>query len=796
MDKYLKTLELDKILDMLAELASNEETRRMALAIRPDSDLERTRFETLKTSQALNLSVQFGTPPFINFKNICSAAARAKSGAVISLRDLMDIAAMLRQIKGLSDWYSHCENVETELSYLFSRLMPNDYLLEKLERSIISEEEIADAASSELAAIRRKINRAGMQLRETLDKMVKSQSVQKCLQESSVTIRDGRFVLPVKAEYRGQVSGLIHDTSATGQTIFIEPMAIVEANNDIRILEGKEQEEIERIIRELCSECGQYADILCENYKICAELNLYFAKANLAAKLNCSLPEITDDGIINLKKARHPLIGKNKVVPINLTLGDEYQALIITGPNTGGKTVALKTAGLLSAMVMCGLLIPCSDGSSISVFDHILVDIGDSQSIEQNLSTFSAHTNKVIEIINTSDHRSLVLLDELGSGTDPVEGAALAVSVIKRLMNSGARLMVTTHYQELKVFAIDSEDVENASCEFDIKTLRPTYRLIVGSPGKSNAFAISESLGMPSDIIENAKLMVSDANSRLEEVIGKLEASRMELEQQKNEISRLKREAEEHASALKKEREEIEKVKADELEKARIRAMSIIEATKAESNELIDELEKLRREKDKKDFSANVSGMKSRSKQSFNKMYDTANPVSSRASDEDYILPRKLRRGDNVFIPELNRKGIISGEPDGSEFVFVQMGVMKTKMNVSKLRLIESEKPINSAGGKKQSRKAGKIGVKAGRRGKMELDIRGCACDDGVYQLDSFIDQAVMSNISIITIIHGKGTGLLRNAVHRRLKSHPSIKSFRLGVYGEGEDGVTVAELK
>ena len=389
-----------------------------------------------------------------------------------------------------------------------------------------------------------------------------------------------------------------------------------------------------------------------------------------------------------------------------------------------------------------------------------------------------------------------MLLDELGSGTDPVEGAALAVSVIKRLMNSGARLMVTTHYQELKVFAIDSEDVENASCEFDIKTLRPTYRLIVGSPGKSNAFAISESLGMPSDIIENAKLMVSDANSRLEEVIGKLEASRMELEQQKNEISRLKREAEEHASALKKEREEIEKVKADELEKARIRAMSIIEATKAESNELIDELEKLRREKDKKDFSANVSGMKSRSKQSFNKMYDTANPVSSRASDEDYILPRKLRRGDNVFIPELNRKGIISGEPDGSEFVFVQMGVMKTKMNVSKLRLVESEKPINAAGGKKQSRKAGKIGVKAERRGKMELDIRGCACDDGVYQLDSFIDQAVMSNISIITIIHGKGTGLLRNAVHRRLKSHPSIKSFRLGVYGEGEDGVTVAELK
>lgn len=793
MNKYLKTLELDKILDMLAELASNDETRRMALEIRPDCDLERVKFENNKTSQALELSVQFGTPPFINFKNITSTAARAKSGAIISLRDLMDIAVMLRQIKGLSDWYSHCENVETELSYLFSQLAPNDWLLEKLERSIVSENEIADAASSELTAIRRKINRAGMQLRETLDKMVKNQSVQKCLQENNVTIRDGRFVLPVKAEYRGQISGLIHDTSATGQTIFIEPMAIVEANNDIRLLEAKEQEEIERIIRELCAECGQYADVLCENYKVCAELNLYFAKANLAAKLNCSLPEITDDGKICLKKARHPLIDKNKVVPVNISLGEEYQALIITGPNTGGKTVSLKTAGLLSAMTMCGLLIPVSDGSRISVFRNILVDIGDSQSIEQNLSTFSSHTNKVIEIIKTADESSLILLDELGSGTDPVEGAALAVAIICRLMSSGAKLMVTTHYQELKVFALDSLNVENASCEFDIETLKPTYKLIVGSPGKSNAFAISESLGMPSDVIAEAKAMVSDENSRLEDVITKLEASRIELEKQKEEIIRLKNEAEENAEALRKEREKLENSKNDELEKARLRAMSIIEATKAESNELIEELEKLRKEKDKKDFSANVSGMKSRTKQSFNKMYNTANPIEKRDANEGYVLPRKLRRGDTVYIPELGRKGIISGDPDGSEFVFVQMGVMKTKMNISKIRLEETEKVTyknNSA------KKIGRIGVKAERRGKMELDIRGCACDDGIYQLDAFVDQAVMSNISMITIIHGKGTGLLRSAVHKRLKSHPSIKSFRLGVFGEGEDGVTIAELK
>lgn len=793
MNKYLKTLELDKILEMLVEQCSNSATREMALKVRPDNDLERVKYETLKTYQALNLSIQFGTPPFSDFKDAVSPAMRAKSGAIISLRDLMDIAGLLRQIKSLSDWYSHCENIETELDYLFSRLMPNDYLLEKLERSVVSDTEIADSASAELASIRRKINRAGLHLRETLDKMIKNQSVQKCLQESIVTIRDGRYVLPVKAEHRGQISGLIHDTSSSGQTIFIEPMSIVEANNDIRILEGKEQEEIERIIAELCSECGQYADILDENYKVCAELNLYFAKANLGAKMNATMPIITDDGIISLKKARHPLIDKKKVVPIDISLGETYQALMITGPNTGGKTVAIKTAGLLSAMIMCGLLIPVSDGSKISVFNNILVDIGDSQSIEQNLSTFSAHTNKVIEILNIADTYSLVLLDELGSGTDPVEGASLAVSIIQSLMQKGAKIIVTTHYQELKLFAIDNPNAENASCEFDIETLKPTYRLLVGSPGKSNAFAISESLGMPKYIIERAKQMVSEENNRLENVIEQLERTRIELEKERDEARKLKNEAEQTASKLREELDALEKSKANELEKARVQAMSIIEATKAESNELIDELERIKKEKDKKHFSEDVSAVKSKSKQSFNKMYDTANPVNKRDLNEGYVLPRKLRRGDNVYVVDLDRKGIISGEPDGSDFVYVQMGVMRTKMNISKLRLIESPKVTYS---NKSVKKTAKVGAKFERRGTMELDIRGCACDDGIYQLDSFIDRAVLSNIETVTVIHGKGTGLLRKAVHQRLKNHQSVKTFRLGVYGEGEDGVTIITLK
>ncbi|MDE5583251.1 MAG: endonuclease MutS2 [Ruminococcus sp.] len=793
MNRYLKTLELDKILEMLADCTSNEESRRMALALRPDNDAERVRYECLKTSQAFSLAVQFGSPPFSSFRDIMTTVARAKSGAVISLRDLLDIADMLRQIKSLAEWYGHCENVETELDYLFSRLSPDDWLLEKLDRSIVSEDEIADSASAELSAIRRKINRAEMQLRETLDKMVKNKTTQQYLQETAVTIRDGRFVLPVKSEHRGQISGLIHDTSATGQTIFIEPMAIVEANNDIRILEGKEQEEIERIIRELCRDCGERAESISENYKICTELNLYFAKAELATRLNCSLPEISDDGRINLKKARHPLIDRKKAVPINISLGENYSTLIITGANTGGKTVSLKTVGLLGAMTMCGLLIPVADGSRISVFENILADIGDSQSIEQNLSTFSAHTNKVIEIINTADENSLVLLDELGSGTDPVEGSALAVAVIRRLMCSGAKIMVTTHYQELKVFAIDSPDVENASCEFDINTLKPTYRLITGSPGKSNAFAISESLGMPSDVIEDAKARVSEDNSRLEKVIGSLESARLELERERAEAERLRAEISEHEKAIKRQREELEKSKADELEKARLRAMTIIEQTKAESNELITELEQIKKEKDKKDFAERVSGAKSGAKQSFNKMYDTANPLDSRDLNEGYKLPRKLKRGDTVYIVDLQRKGIVSGEPDGSGFVFVQMGVMKSKIAVSRLRLEETEKVTYKS---KSARKLGKIGVKAERRGKMELDIRGRACDEGVYELDAFIDTAVMSNISVVTVIHGKGTGVLRKAVHARLKSHPSVKNFRLGVFGEGEDGVTVVELK
>lgn len=791
MNKYFKTLELHKILKMLSDMASNEKTRKMALELEPSDDYDTACLEMDKTSQALGLAVSFGTPPFYDIKDICASLRRAASGARISLKELIEVKNLINQIVALSDWYSHCENVETELDYLFSSLHPNKYLQEKLDRSIISEDEISDASSPELASIRRKINRASSKLRDTLDKMIRSESVQKSLQENIVTIRDGRFVLPVKAEHRSKISGLVHSSSATGQTVFIEPMSVVEANNDIKILEAQEQEEIERIIKELCTECGECAEELISGYDVCTELNLYFAKANLGAKMKACAPQITCNGKLRLNKARHPLLDMKKAVPIDISLGESCSALIITGPNTGGKTVALKTAGLLAAMAMCGMLIPVSDGSIVSVYKNILADIGDDQSIEQSLSTFSSHTNKIIEIIDLANENSLVLLDEPGSGTDPVEGAALACAIIERLKDQGAKLMVSTHYQELKLYAIETNDVENASCEFDPETLRPTFRLITGSPGKSNAFSISASLGMPQDVIEHAKRLVSDENTRFEKVVEQLEESRRRLESQNDELSKLKAEAEENNRKLKAQLDELEKNKENQLEQARLKATSIIESVKAESNILMDELENLKKEKDKKDFAKKYSDIKTKSKQSFNKMYDTANPLEKR-SDDGYRLPRKLKKGDTVLVKDIDKKGTLCSDPDDSGNVFVQIGIMKTKVSVLQLRLIEEQKVTY----KSKPVSTRNIKSKLERKGTMELDIRGKSADEGVYEMEAFIDSAMLSGLSMVTIIHGKGTGILRAAIHQRLKSMKQVKSYRLGLYGEGENGVTIVELK
>lgn len=791
MNNYYKSLELHKILEMLSAEASNEQTKKMALELEPVSDIYTVKSEMKKTSDAFELSVKYGTPAFTAFKDVRGALHRAKSGASLSLRELLDIAQMLYQVRMLSEWYKTTEEEENSLGYLFVSLSPNKYLEDKIKNAIISEDEISDMASRELADIRRKIAQAGVRIRESLDKLVRSAEVQKSLQENIVTMRDGRYVLPVKADFKGNVPGLVHAASASGSTYFIEPISVVEANNDIKVLEGKEQEEIERIIAELSADCAAVADFITADYTTCAELNLYFAKSNLGAKMRGCIPELTDNGVIKLKKARHPLIDKAKVVPVDISLGEDYSALIVTGPNTGGKTVILKTTGLLTAMAMCGLMIPAADGSSVSVFDRILVDIGDMQSIEQSLSTFSSHMGNVVRILEQADDKTLILMDELGSGTDPVEGAALAVSIIEDMVSRGSKLLVTTHYQELKLFAIETKGVENASCEFDIATLQPTYRLIIGSPGKSNAFSISSKLGVPDSIIQRANQLVSTENQRLENVISQLEAARSELENQKQEAARLKAEHEEKLAQLEREIEDFNEKKEAELEKARVQAMRIVESCRMQSDELLDELNEIRRQKDKADFSRLAAGAKSRNKSALDKMYDTANPVQNRERKE-YKLPRALKKGDNVLIFDIDKKGVLVSDPDSNGNVFVQAGIMKTKVNISKLRLLEPEKVTV------QSKKISTKGVrgKMQRSSSMELDIRGCAVDEGIHELDMFIDNAVLTGVKVLTVIHGKGTGILRKGIQQHLKSHPSVSSFRSGVFGEGEDGVTIVELK
>lgn len=788
MNNYYKSLELHKILEMLSDEASNSRTKEMALELTPCTDLDKVKKEMKKTEDAFELSVKYGTPGFTAFKDIRGSLRRASSGASLSLRELLDIGQMLYQVRIITDWYKSVEENDTTLSELFSSLSPNSYLEDKIKNSILSEDEISDMASHELADIRRKIAQAGVKIRESLDKLVRNSEVQKSLQENIVTIRDGRYVLPVKAEHKGNVPGLVHATSATGSTYFIEPMSVVEANNDIKILRSREQEEIERIIAELSGDCSYCAESLSADYETCAELNLYFAKANLGTKMKGCIPVISDDGATDLKKARHPLIAADKVVPVDIKLGEDYQALIVTGPNTGGKTVILKTTGLLTAMAMCGLMIPASDGSRVSVFEHILVNIGDQQSIEQSLSTFSSHMSSVVKILEAADDRSLILLDELGSGTDPVEGAALAVSIIENMIEKGAKLLVTTHYQELKLFAIETKGIENASCEFDTATMQPTYRLIIGSPGKSNAFSISSKLGVPESVINRAKSLVSSENQRFEEVVANLEKARIDLENQNRELTRLKNEQAEKTAQLEKELDELNEKKAGELEKARVQAMRIVESCRMQSDELLGQLEDMKKQQNK----ADLASAKSRQKSIMSKMYDTANPVQQRERKE-YKLPRPLKRGDKVLIFDIDKTGILASDPDSSGNVFVQAGIMKTKVNISKLRLIENEPKVTV-----QNKKISKAGVqsKLQRKPSLELDIRGCAVDEGIHELDMFIDNAVLTGAGIITVIHGKGTGVLRAGIQKHLKSHPSVKSFRAGLFGEGEDGVTVIELK
>ena len=796
--RYFHTLELDKVLAKLADQANCDDSKRMALSLTPSDDFSTVQLLMKKTSDAYMLSARYTSPSLHKLKNCEMALRKAEKGSNLSLRELMDVSSVLHNIRSVKDWRKRCEGESTSLDPLFEVLTPNRELENTIDNAVLSEEELADSASAELASLRRKINQAKLRVRERLDQLIKSPTQSKYLQEALVTQRDGRFVVPVKSEYRSEIKGLVHDTSSSGATLFIEPMAVVEANNEIRVLQAKEKQEEDRIIMELSVKVGEFAESIIYSYRSLVEIDLYFAKASLAYKMKATVPNILQTGEIDLKRARHPLIDPEKVVPIDVNLGKDFNTLVITGPNTGGKTVTLKTMGLLTLMAMCGLMLPVAENSSISVYKKVLVDIGDEQSIEQSLSTFSAHMTNIVSIIEEADSDSLVLIDELGSGTDPVEGAALAISIMERLAMYGAKVGATTHYAEIKEYALQTPGVCNASCEFDVETLKPTYRLLIGIPGKSNAFAISQRLGLPEEIIEAAKRNISAEKTRFEDVLSQLDQTRQELEKEKEEVDRLRAEQLESKRNLEQFKQKTYKQMDRELQNAQEKANRIVSSVKAESEKLLQELDDIRRQKESEEFSRLVQGAKSSYRSNINRLEDTANPVISRVKEE-YTPPRPFKKGDLVLITQLNEEGVLLSDPDNAGNVQVQAGIIKTKVPVSDLRLVDKKRRRQLNRMEKKSNGGGvtrTLTDKSQRSASSEIDLRGQTIEEGIMMVDQYIDSCLLMGIKTITIIHGKGTGALRNAIQQHLKNHKAVRSFRLGVYGEGENGVTIAELK
>ena len=784
MDKHTKALELDKILEMVAEECSSQDGAQLARELEPVHTAAEAQWLLGETDAAFVAMAKYGAPSFYGMKNVTNPLRRAQAGGGLGLRELLDIGATLRTIRGLTQWWGKSGSVTTALTPRFEVLAPNKYLEEKIFTCIVNEEEVADNASPALASIRRKIRAASQRVRDQLDKLIHSQAHQKHLQESIVTQRGGRYVVPVKAEFRGEVPGLVHDTSASGATVFVEPMSVVEANNEIRVLRSDEQDEIARILLELSGEAGSFADSIIESYHYAVELDLIFAKAQVAYKMKAVVPQVGEDGKIALHAARHPLIAKEKVVPTDITLGVEFDTLIITGPNTGGKTVALKTIGLLTLMAMCGLMIPAGEGSRVAVFRHILADIGDEQSIEQSLSTFSSHMVNIIHIFEVADNSSLILLDELGAGTDPVEGAALAEAIIQELRGRGVRLACTTHYAELKAYAIQTPGVENGSCEFDVATLRPTYRLLIGVPGKSNAFAITQRLGMDTAIVDRARELVSREGNAFEQVVGRLEEDRRKMEDELEALRASAAQAKANAEASQRLKDEAEAQAKKEIDRARQEAAQIVQKTRQRADALVGELEELRRQKNKQ-LSAE---QKARLRSGLKELESSSDPVHQRR-DDNYVLPRPLVVGDEVLLYDIDKEATVLELPkDGT--VLVQAGIIKTRVPLGNVRLL-SKRQLK----KKNPTRTVTKNVSTPETSS-SLDLRGQTVEEALMEVDNFLDRASRMHLSQVTIIHGKGTGALRTAVQQHLRRCSQVKSFRLGTYGEGESGVTIADLK
>lgn len=792
-EKSIKTLEFDKVLAMLADLAQTDGAKSLALRLTPSSDPETVLKLQRRTSDAKKLAGLKGLPSFGKVKDISASLERATKDAILTPRELLDIAAVLRTTRILLDYIRGDRLFETVLDEIFERLIPNRPLEEKITRAIPAEDMIADEASPALSDIRRKKRQVSSKIRDLLQKYTSGNEYSKYLQENIVTTRGGRYVIPVKNEYRNEVKGLVHDTSASGATLFIEPMAVVEANNELRTLESQETHEIERILLEFSAHVADIADALRLNYLNITELAFIFACADLSYKMNASKPELSTNRTFSLRKARHPLLDQKKVVPVNIEIGQEYRMLVITGPNTGGKTVALKTIGLFALMAQSGLHIPAEEPSYVCLFDEILSDIGDEQSIEQSLSTFSSHMVGIVSIMERLTDRSLVLFDELGAGTDPVEGAALAMSILEEVLKRGAMCAATTHYAELKAFALETAGVRNASCEFDISTLKPTYKLIIGTPGKSNAFAISEKLGLQENIVKRAQELVNSENKSFETVIEKLETSRMDMEKERETAANLRAELEKY----KRETEaELRRRLADaekEAETAKQKAQQMMSGAKATSEFIFNQLDEIKKQKDSEKFAESLAEAKRTVKARMREYDDKYNTVE--LPDEDYVLPRDLVKGDEVIMRNINKRGVLLEDPDKNGNVTVQAGVVKTKTNITNLKLIDESK-ISISDEEKRQQSVSTYRTKVSRDFRPELDVRGSTGDDAWYMIDKYFDEANVASIKSVTIIHGKGTGALRNSLWNQFKKDPRVKTYRAGQYGEGDYGVTVVDLK
>lgn len=789
-EKALQKLELDKVLALLAEQASSEAAKQRCMALRPSADADEVRQLLRETSDACRCITIKGSPSFGGLHDPGASLERAERGGCLSPEELLRIAAVLksaRQLRAYAEGEGRVEQEPSVLEVYFQQLTANKYLEERIFTSILSKDEIADAASAELASLRRKIRQQSAKIRESLQKIITSPSYAKILQEPIVTIRADRFVVPVKAECKGQLPGLVHDVSSSGSTYFIEPMSAVNGNNELRELFLAERKEIERILAELSAEAAGHREQIGLDYEILVQLECIFARARLSFAMRAISPEVRTDGKLELNRARHPLIAGKTVVPISVRLGSDFDTLIITGPNTGGKTVTLKTIGLLTLMAQCGLHIPADDGSCVNIYEQVFADIGDEQSIEQSLSTFSSHTKNIVQILSVCGPGSLVLFDELCAGTDPAEGAALAISIIEHCRKCGAGVAATTHYAELKLYAMRTPGVINASCEFSVETLQPTYRLLIGVPGKSNAFAISRRLGLSEGILEQARSLVSQNDVSFEEVLNQLEQQRQQMEQAREEAERLRRETEKQKEKSDEYYAQIKQEKEKAAQQARKEAQYIIDDARRAADAVYEELKQLRKQAKNGAFVPGSNEKQAQLRRSLNEVEQKMQPQrEQRARPEP---SRAVRVGDTVELLKLGtRATVLAIGKDGS--YQLRAGIMQITAKADEVYLLENE---TQAAAKKVI--AGKVReLKAAVQ--PELDIRGMAVDEALPVLNNFLDAAYLGNLPNARIIHGKGTGVLRAAVQTELRRCKYVKSFRLGVYGEGESGVTIVDFK